>query len=87
MAETQSVPAVIPQSTALAEASADSLGELFSRDPEGYSDQDLDRVIAAYREQRVRWKAAEESGTTTRKATKTQVAMTATAAKAEDLGL
>jgi len=44
----------VPQSNALKEASVDSLAELLSRDPEGYSRQDLDRVIAAMREQRAR---------------------------------
>lgn len=44
----------IPQSPALAEASPESLAELLSRDPEGYGRQDLDRVIAAMRQQRER---------------------------------
>lgn len=48
----------IPQSSALAEASIDSLGELMSRDPEGYSKQDLARVVAAMREQRERLAAS-----------------------------
>lgn len=54
------LPAVgaIPQSSALSEASPDSLTELLSRDPEGYSRQDLDRIIALMREQRSRWEAA-----------------------------
>lgn len=47
-------PGVIPQSPALAEAGVDSLGELMSRDPEGYSKQDLERVVAIMREQRER---------------------------------
>lgn len=44
----------IPQSSALSEATVDSLGELMSRDPEGYSKQDLERVVACMREQRER---------------------------------
>lgn len=44
----------IPQSSALAEATIDSLAELMSRDPEGYSQQDLARVVTAMREQRER---------------------------------
>lgn len=44
----------IPQSTALAEATTDSLTELMSRDPEGYSKQDLERIVAVMREQRDR---------------------------------
>ena len=47
-----STPGEIPQSTALAEATVDSLGELMSRDPEGYSTQDLERIVAAMRDQR-----------------------------------
>ena len=57
----------VPQSNALAEASPDSLAELLSRDPEGYTRQDLDRVIAALRQQRERMAvasaAAQASGT------------------------
>lgn len=49
----------IPQSNALAEASADSLSELFSRDPEGLSDQDLFKVVTRLREARVTWKNSE----------------------------
>lgn len=48
----------IPQSSALREATIDSLGELMSRDPEGYSKQDLERVVAAMREQRERLAAS-----------------------------
>ena len=51
----------LPQSTALSEASPDSLTELFSRDPEGYSKQDRVRIISAFREQRVKWQASEEA--------------------------
>lgn len=45
---------LLPQSNALAEATTDSLDVLMSRDPEGYSRQDLDKVVAAMREQRER---------------------------------
>ena len=55
----------MPKSTALIEASPDSLSELFSRDPEGYTSQDLNRIIAEIREQRKRWEAAEAAGKTT----------------------
>ena len=55
-------PSGLPLSPALAEASPDSLTELFSRDPEGYQAQDLDRVIEALRAQRARWAAAEAQG-------------------------
>lgn len=49
----------IPQSLALREASPSSLDELFSRDPEHYSTQDLDRIVHALREQRERWAKTE----------------------------
>lgn len=54
----------IPQSTALKEASeSDSLAEVMSRDPEGLSRQDRDRIVTALREQRARVAAAEAAGT------------------------
>ena len=49
----------IPISAALAEASPESLTELFSRDPESYQQQDIKRIVEALRAQRERWKAAE----------------------------
>lgn len=52
----------IPQSSALAEALPQSLDELFSRDPEGYSEKDLDRIIGALRDQRERWSKTEAEG-------------------------
>ncbi len=55
--------AEIPQSPALREASeGDSLAEVMSRDPEGLSRQDRDRIITALREQRARIAAAEAAG-------------------------
>lgn len=54
----------IPQSDALNEATReDSLAEVMSRDPEGLSRQDRDRIIAALRDQRARIAAAEAAGT------------------------
>lgn len=53
----------IPQSSALAEASVDSLAELFARDPEGLSRQDRNRIVEALRAQRQRVASAEASGT------------------------
>lgn len=55
-------PNELPISNALVEASPESLSDLFSRDPEGYSNQDLDRIIEALRAQRARWQAAEAAG-------------------------
>jgi hypothetical protein len=51
--------AIIPQSTALAEAgAADSLAELMNRQPP-YDEATLDKLIQALRAQRVKWQAAE----------------------------
>jgi hypothetical protein len=55
------MPGEIPQSTALAEADPNSLGELMSRDPEGYQRQDRDRIIAALRADRERRAQAAET--------------------------
>lgn len=53
----------IPQSAALHEASeGDSLAEVMSRDPEGLSRQDRDRIIEALRAQRARIASAEAAG-------------------------
>jgi hypothetical protein len=76
----------IPQSNALAEANGDSLAELFSRDPEGYTEQDLEKVVIALRLQRERWAAAEAQGATKAPGTKAPKSST-TAASAGDLGL
>lgn len=82
------MPNEIPQSQALAEASSDSLAELLSRDPEGYSRQDRAQVVAALRAQRVRWEAAEAAAPAKRgpSGPKATLAST-TSAKADDLGL
>lgn len=77
----------IPQSSALSEARADSISELFSRDPEGLSDLDLARAIEAYREQRVRWQAAEASGARKSTGPKVSVLATSTQADLKDLDL
>lgn len=76
----------IPQSQALVEAQVDSLSELMSRDPEGYTKQDLDRIILVLREQRVRWQAAEASGRGPAAARANSKALS-TKASMEDLGL
>lgn len=44
----------IPPNSALSEASPESLQSLFSRDPEGYQQQDKSRVIAEMRALRER---------------------------------
>jgi hypothetical protein len=83
---TDSTTGTLPQSSALAEASPDSLTELLSRDPEHYQDQDLDRIIALLREQRVRWKAAEGAKPPRVKSGGVKLG-TATTATLDDLGL
>jgi len=78
----------IPQSQILAEASEDSISELLSRDPFGFSKQDRAQIIMIYRAQRARFEAAQAAGVKAPKQPK------ATAPKAssseldmEDLGL
>ena len=53
-------PGIIPQSDALAEASPESLSDLFSRDPGELGQGDLVRMIRELRKQRERWLAAGE---------------------------
>lgn len=77
----------IPQSPALAEATTDSLAELMSRDPEGYSRQDLSRVVSALREQRERLALAAASGGAKPKAAKGVMVSLKTSAKIGDLDL
>ena len=53
----------IPPSLALSEASPEeSLQDLFSRDPEHFSQQDISRVVEAMRELRMRLETAEAAG-------------------------
>lgn len=83
---------LLPQSTALSEASAEgpaaSLSELFSRDPEGLLRRDRDQIIAALRTDRVRREAAEAAGATKPKAEKAgQTLLKTTPKPAGDLGL
>ncbi len=83
----------IPQSPALAEAQVESLTELMSRDPEGYTKQDRMRVIATQREARARWEQMEReeasSGKPKNERTKADAAqlLKKASGKAEDLGL
>lgn len=77
----------IPQSAALAEAETDSLTEVMSRDPEGYSRQDRDRIVEALRAQRARLAAVEASGGKPRGAT-AKLPLSSSATKPiEDMGL
>lgn len=52
----------LPSSNAISEATPDSLSELFSRDPEHFQDQDIDKIIATLRDQRARYQLAESTG-------------------------
>lgn len=78
---------LIPQSDALAEALPDSLSELFSRDPFGYSDKDLDRIIDVLRVQRAKWVEAESSVVKPRAPKATKVANLVAKVNADDMGL
>lgn len=79
----------IPQSPALLEADTDSLSEVMSRDPEGYSRQDRDRIVEALRTQRARIAAADLAGGKKASAPKAgKLPLSSVATKAiEDMGL
>lgn len=78
---------LLPQSDALAEASPDSLSELLSRDPQGWSRVDRDRVVRDLRAQRAKWEAAEAAGAKAPKAVKVSDRTLTAKRNAEDLGL
>lgn len=80
-------PGVIPQSRALAEATPESLAELLSRDPEGYSRQNRDTIVMVMREQRVRWEATEAAGGPKQRSSPKAQLASSTAAKADELDL
>ena len=79
----------IPQSAALAEATTDSLAELFARDPEGLSKQDRARIVESLRAQRARVESAERTGQSKPRATGgAKLPLSSTApGQAEDMGL
>ena len=52
----------IPQSTALAEAKAESLDDYMSKDPEALTETDLVAMVERLRAMRVKWQAAEAAG-------------------------
>jgi hypothetical protein len=82
-------PEALPLSNAIAEASPESIAELFSRDPEGYAQQDISRIIAELRTARERWAKAEAEkgigGTRAKPSPKTIPAILAS--KPSDIGL
>jgi hypothetical protein len=75
----------LPQSSALAEASPDSVSILMDKDPEQYTRQDRDRIVKLLRANRERLAAAEAAGPT-RKVAQAKVGTTVVE-KPEDLGL
>lgn len=77
----------IPQSQALAEAKPESMAELLSRDPFGYTEQDRGRIVALLREQRQRFERAEAEGKGKPRAASAKVKTLETKASSEDLGL
>lgn len=86
--ETQKEP--FPQSTALSEASASSLSDLLAKDPFKFTQQDRGRIVAALREQRAKWEAAELAGGSKPKAAKApsgKAASLIAKSSADDLGL
>lgn len=74
----------LPLSPLLQEAQPEALQDLFSRDPAGYSLQDLDRVIAEIRAMRDRIALADSQG---RKTLPTKAAGPPPNVSPEDLGL
>lgn len=66
----------IPQSSALSEASPESVSELMSRDPLSYSKQDIQTIVARLREQRAKWIQADLEGTTRKCPPKEAVSIT-----------
>lgn len=80
----------LPSSGALAEATVDSLSDLFSRDPEGYSDKEFGQVVLELRAQRVRHAAAEATALTSGgkpKAVAGKAKSLVTTKNSEDMGL
>jgi hypothetical protein len=80
----------IPQSEALAEATGDSLSELWSRDPEGYREVDIQKTIEVMRARRAPWaaeEAARASGSAKPRKSRAEMLSTSSGASAGDLGL
>ena len=80
---------LIPQSDALAEASAYSLTEVMSMNPEEYPPGELPRIVAVYRAQRERFALSDQAkpqkaSGATRKTT--EAILSTTPQSAEDLG-
>lgn len=78
---------LVPQSSALAEASTSSLSDLMSKDPFEMTRQDRNLIVAALREQRKKWEAAEAEGKKSRPKKAAAAASLVTKQSADDLGL
>lgn len=79
-----------PQSAALAEASPASLTDLLAKDPFKFTSQDRGQIVAALREQRKKWEAAEAAGASKPKSAPKvagKAASLITRQSADDLGL
>ena len=73
----------IPQSNALAEASPDSISDLMSKDPEGFSRQDRKRIVEFFQKEREKFGREEQEGRKSKKVG----GLSSSSAKATDLGL
>lgn len=71
----------------LEEASPTSLEEYFSRDPEGFTKQDIEVVVKELRRMREKWKVEEASGAKVGKKASVQKASKPEAGNFDDLGL
>ena len=79
----------IPQSSALAEATSESLDDYMSKDPETLTESDLVAIVERLRAMRVKWEAAEAAGTAKGRGQRVASGPKATASQqsADDLGL
>jgi hypothetical protein len=88
MSDTPPPAGALPQSTALSETETGSLAEAMSRDPEGLSRQDRDRIVEALRAHRQRLQIAEATAVKAPRAAKISVPLTMKAGQnPEDLDL
>jgi hypothetical protein len=84
----------IPLSPALAEALPESLDQIMSKDPQGYSDQDISRIITELRSHRERLANLAASGPAPRAPVSAKIKIdlsrkitAETAAELDDLGI
>lgn len=90
MSEQQPLGA-LPESTALEEASVESLSYYFSKDPLHLSDIELGKLVSELRSKRALWAASEATGGAAKKArtvaNKAASLVSSTTKSAEELGL